>query len=125
MNIHREFIIVVKVGGFDFTINKIQLEIDYAVPLGLIINELINNAYKHAFKNIESGTIIISLKQIQNNNYTLLFKDNGIGFPDSLDFKKLNSVGYELIIGLTKQINGELEFLNENGATININFNTN
>lgn len=106
-------------------VDTIQLEIDYAVPLGLIINELINNAYKHAFKNFENGLIIIELKEHQNNNYSLLFKDNGNGFPENFDINKLNSVGFELINGLTKQLNGKISITNENGATTKINFNTN
>lgn len=109
----------------DVNVDNIQLEIDYAVPLGLIINELINNAYKHAFKDIENGSIKIQLEALQKNNYSLLFKDNGIGFPENFDIKKLNSVGFELINGLTKQLNGKLSISNENGATIKINFNTN
>lgn len=113
--------------NIDIAVNadNIQLEIDYAVPLGLIINELINNAYKHAFKDVENGSIKIQLEALQKNNYLLLFKDNGIGFPKNFDIKKLNSVGFELINGLTKQLNGKLSISNENGATIKINFNTN
>ncbi len=106
-------------------VNSVQLEIDYAVPLGLIINELINNAYKHAFNDIENGSITIMLEELAKNNYSLLFKDNGIGFPENFDVNKLNSVGFELINGLTKQLNGKLSISNENGATIKINFNTN
>lgn len=106
-------------------VNSVQLEIDYAVPLGLIINELINNAYKHAFNDIENGSITIMLEELTKNNYSLLFKDNGIGFPENFDVNKLNSVGFELINGLTKQLNGKLSISNENGATIKINFNTN
>lgn len=106
-------------------VNSVQLEIDYAVPLGLIINELINNAYKHAFNDIENGSITIMLEELAKNNYSLLFKDNGNGFPENFDVNKLNSVGFELINGLTKQLNGKLSISNENGATIKINFNTN
>lgn len=109
----------------DVKVDSVQLEIDYAVPLGLIINELINNAYKHAFNDTKNGSIIIKLVELKKNNYSLLFKDNGIGFPENFDINKLNSVGFELINGLTKQLNGKLSISNDNGAIIQINFNTN
>ncbi|MQP23680.1 hypothetical protein GFJ94_01225 [Flavobacterium sp. LMO8] len=109
----------------DFTTDDIQLEIDTAVPLGLILNELINNAYKHAFREKQSGNITISLKEIENKSYQLIFNDNGNGFASEFDVTKVNSVGYELINGLTKQLKGKLTTHNEKGAVIVINFNTN
>ena len=109
----------------DFTTDDIQLEIDTAVPLGLILNELINNAYKHAFKEKQSGAISIALKEVDKKSYQLLFKDNGIGFASDFDVTKVKSVGYELINGLTKQLKGKLTTHNENGAVIIIHFNTN
>lgn len=105
-------------------IDAIQLEIDTAVPLSLILNEIINNAYKHAFSNADSGEIEITLEKKQHQ-YLLIVHDNGVGFPDNFDIKKLNSVGFELINGLTKQINGTLSVTNKNGALITILFNTN
>ena len=109
----------------DFTTDDIQLEIDTAVPLGLILNELINNAYKHAFKEKQSGAISIALKEFDKKSYQLLFKDNGNGFAADFDVTKVKSVGYELINGLTKQLKGKLTTHNDNGAVIVIHFNTN
>ena len=109
----------------DFTTDDIQLEIDTAVPLGLILNELINNAYKHAFKEKQSGAISIALKEVDKKSYQLLFKDNGNGFAADFDVTKVKSVGYELINGLTKQLKGKLTTHNDNGAVIVIHFNTN
>lgn len=109
----------------DFTTDDIQLEIDTAVPLGLILNELINNAYKHAFKEKQSGAISIALKEFDKKSYQLLFKDNGNGFAADFDVTKVKSIGYELINGLTKQLKGKLTTHNENGAVIIIHFNTN
>lgn len=111
--------------AIDFTSDNIQLEIDTAVPLGLILNELINNAYKHAFNEKTLGTIVIVLKEITPKNYQLLFKDNGNGFASNFDVTKVKSVGYELINGLTKQLKGKLTTHNDNGAVIVIDFNTN
>lgn len=105
-------------------IDAIQLEIDTAVPLSLILNEIINNAYKHAFSSTNTGEIEILLEKLQNQ-YRLVVHDNGVGFPDNFDIKKLNSVGFELINGLTKQINGTLSITNKNGALITLLFNTN
>ena len=109
----------------DFTTDDIQLEIDTAVPLGLILNELINNAYKHAFKEKQSGAISIALKEVDEKSFQLEFKDNGNGFAANFDVTKVKSVGYELINGLTKQLKGKLTTHNANGAVIVIHFNTN
>ena len=108
-----------------FSSDTIQLEIDTAVPLGLILNELINNAYKHAFKSKESGFIAITFKEISKKSYQLIFKDNGNGFATDFDATKIKTVGYELINGLTKQLKGKLTTYNDSGAIVVINFNMN
>ncbi len=101
------------------TCDDIQLNLDIAIPLGLIINELITNCYKHAFKNKPSGSIEIMLKK-QGQHLMLSVKDNGSGFPAGK--KEFTSLGMELIQILADQISGKLEFVNDNGTEAKINF---
>lgn len=99
---------------------NIFLDIDTAIPLGLIINELITNAYKHAFKGIEQPAISISMRQINAGNYELKVQDNGVGFDK--DLSKLKSLGMRLVQRLSKQISGDLTIESVQGALFTIQF---
>jgi len=94
----------------------IYFEIDTAILCGLIINELVSNSLKHAFPNGKKGEVFIGINKIQDNKYVLILKDNGIGFPQNLDFKKTESLGLQLVITLTEQLGGVID-LNRNGYT--------
>jgi two-component sensor histidine kinase len=87
----------------DSTIN-----IDTAIPLGLILNELITNCYKYAFKDRQSGAIKIGFRQT-DKEFFLSIKDNGIGFPADLDIQKTRTLGVNLVRGLVRQLNGTLQ----------------
>ena len=97
----------------------IYFDIQTAVPLGLIINELINNAYKHAFLNKETGTILLKLSA-NCDNYKLLISDNGIGIKN--EQKNAKSLGMELVKLLVLQIKGIIKINNTNGTTFTITF---
>ncbi|MGB8316906.1 MAG: histidine kinase dimerization/phosphoacceptor domain -containing protein [Ignavibacteriaceae bacterium] len=92
------------------------LEIDTGILCGLIVNELISNSLKHAFPNGRKGEIYISIHINSENKYGLTFKDNGIGFPDKIDFRNTDSLGLQLVTSLTSQLGGEIE-LKRNGFT--------
>ncbi len=94
---------------------KTYLEIDKAILCGLIINELVSNSFKHAFPDGSSGEIFISLSS-EGEKYFLIYKDNGVGFPDKMDFKKSNSLGLQLVTTLTNQLGGDIS-LEKNGYT--------
>ncbi len=94
----------------------IFFEIDTAILCGLIINELVSNSLKHAFPLNKKGEIFISLDKDDNNKYTLILKDNGIGFPPNVDFRKTESLGLQLVTTLTEQLGGTIE-LHKNGYT--------
>jgi two-component sensor histidine kinase len=99
---------------FKTEIEPIQLDISTTIPLGLILNELITNAIKHAFPNKENPEIFISLKKVDENHFEVLVFDNGIGSsPPQL--KKSNGLGLSLIESLSDQINGKCEFTSDNG----------
>ncbi len=93
-------------------LEKINLSLDNSIPAGLIVNELITNAIKHAFINSNNGHITINLKS-ENNTVYLEVKDNGSGFDPSIDFRNTNSLGLQLVNTLADQIGAELTFKSE------------
>lgn len=100
-----------------------NLEITLAVPCGLIINELLTNAFKYAFVGRDNGEIIIHFNK--NGGYFFLqIEDNGLGFPDAINLEKPISLGLTLIKTLTEQLNGKLEVKSEKnkGLSITITF---
>jgi PAS domain S-box-containing protein len=94
----------------------IYFEIDTAILCGLIINELVSNSLKHAFPSNKKGEVFIGLNKDAKNKYTLILKDDGIGFPSTVDFRKTESLGLQLVTTLTEQLGGTIE-LNNNGYT--------
>lgn len=102
-------------------VDEIMLDINTAMPLGLIINELLNNSLKHAFPDNISGTITIIFNK-SDDQFKLIIKDDGIGFPQDLDYEKAESLGLELINSLTRQIDGKLELNSTNGTEFKISF---
>jgi PAS domain S-box-containing protein len=110
-------------------IENVVLDIETAIPLGLIINELISNAFKHAFPGNRKGELLVNLEKSEDEEhdhdcYTLIVGDNGIGFPDGLDFRNSNSLGLELVFILVKQLRGVIDLEKENGTKFTINFKT-
>jgi len=102
---------------------NIWLTIDTAVPCGLIVNELVSNALKHAFSTIETGGIIeVDLVNDCDRQFTLTIRDNGIGFPKDLDFRNTESLGLELVCTLTEQLRGTIELERGGGTTFTIRF---
>lgn len=111
---------------------NILLDINMAIPLGLIINELLTNSLKYAFpvgygsrlanEAINNGNFISVDFSKNDGELTLVVKDNGIGFPQDLDYKNTDSMGLELVNNLTKQIDGVIEFNNSNGTEFKILF---
>jgi PAS domain S-box-containing protein len=102
-------------------INNILLEIDLAINLGLIINEIVSNAFKHAFPSGSKGNLYISLKK-NEQKYELIIEDDGIGFSSEIDFRTTESLGLQLIITLVEQIGGEIFLFREKGTKFVIKF---
>jgi len=102
-------------------INNILLEIDLAINLGLIINEIVSNAFKHAFPFGSKGNLYISMKK-NEQKYELVIEDDGIGFSSEIDFRKTESLGLQLIITLVEQIGGEIFLFRDNGTKFVIKF---
>ncbi|MEN0053071.1 MAG: histidine kinase dimerization/phosphoacceptor domain -containing protein [Mucilaginibacter sp.] len=99
---------------------QVTLDVSQAVPLGLIMNEAITNAIKYAFGN-EAGRINIGLTQLKNQLWELLISDNGKGLPEGFDPETAESLGMNLMRGLTGQLDGNFEIRStHNGVTIRI-----
>jgi two-component system, sensor histidine kinase PdtaS len=103
--------------------NFIPLSIDSkkAEALALILNELVSNALKYAFKNEPGGMLQIGLT-LNNKEVTLTVQDNGPGLPEKFDFQTNDSLGLKLVNLLTKQINGKLNIESQNGLKVQVSF---
>jgi two-component sensor histidine kinase len=91
-----------------FAIDDIRLDIDRAIPLGLIVNELVSNSLKHAFPNNLAGEIWVTLHGDSTGALTLTVGDSGIGMPPSLDMIHTESLGLQLVQALAQQVSGDL-----------------
>jgi two-component sensor histidine kinase len=105
----------------DLKCDTINIDLDTAIPLGLIVNELVTNSYKHAFKKSDAGSIHVSFSKDESaNTYTLSVRDNGKGFDATK--LKTHSLGMELIQMLAEQLNSKLVFTNNMGTLAEITF---
>ena len=91
------------------TFDKISLNLDVSIPAGLIVNELITNAIKHAFPGTRKGYICLNLR-IEINTVYLEVKDNGVGIPDGFDYTNTNTLGLQLVNTLIDQLDGQIIF---------------
>ena len=107
--------------GFRFEMADIFLEINKAVPCGLIVNELVSNALKYAFPGEGRGEILIGLRP-EAGEVELRIRDNGVGFPRELDFRKMPSLGLQLVTNLVQQLDGRIELNREGGSEFVITF---
>lgn len=106
--------------AFHSNLEPIELNMDESIPLGLILNELINNTIKYAFPN-EPGNLFIDLKK-EGSKITLIYRDDGVGLPDDFDFENINSLGMVVVKNLTEQIDGEINILDVEGTGYSLIF---
>ncbi|MRR56069.1 MAG: PAS domain S-box protein [Deltaproteobacteria bacterium] len=106
----------------DIEIRHIELGIDQAIPCGLIINELVSNALKHAFPANRGGTVSIRGNLDADGHVCLSVSDNGVGLPQGFDIATTESLGLQIVTLLTKQLHGTLEIQGENGLAVFIRF---
>ncbi|MBI3260632.1 MAG: PAS domain S-box protein [Ignavibacteriae bacterium] len=98
--------------------DMILMNIDTAIPIGLILNELITNALKYAFVGKENGEIGISIDKNHKNLYQIIVKDNGIGLPADIDITKTETLGLQLVQSLAAQLGGKSECTSTSNGTI-------
>ncbi|WP_440947419.1 PAS domain S-box protein [Methanosarcina sp. T3] len=139
-----------RLGTTDVSLNMdleedISFDMDTAVPLGMIINELVSNSLKHAFLGRDKGEIQINLHREGNRecrnsiecaessaesdsedceitSFTMTVSDNGVGIPRDLNIEELDSLGFQLVISLVEQLNGELELKRDKGTEFTMKF---
>jgi len=104
---------------FKIDTDEVFLTIDTAIPCGLIINELVSNALKYAFKPHEKGQIRIELRILASPNEELLLiiADDGVGMPEHINFRKTGSLGLQLVNNLVKQLSGTIVMNAKDGGT--------
>jgi two-component sensor histidine kinase/HAMP domain-containing protein len=114
--------------ALDIDVEDITFDVDTAIPCGLIINELISNSLKYAFPEGREGKIKLTIKKIQaevngDNEYELIVGDNGVGIPESLNFRETKSLGLQLVTTLAgHQLRGKVELNRADGTEFHICF---
>lgn len=103
------------------SIDVVEMSIDQAIPCGLIVNELVSNALKYAYKDRNIGKLWIDLHE-QDNKITLQITDDGVGLPKSFKFEKNDSLGVQLVYSLTEQLDGTIEVISNQGTSFLITF---
>jgi two-component sensor histidine kinase len=101
---------------------QVSLDVNVGIPCGLIVNELVSNSLKHAFPGGRKGTISVGVNRSREGFYVLTVADNGVGFPPEVDFRKVQSLGLQLVNVLAGQINGTFDLSNVDGARFSIVF---
>lgn len=106
--------------SLEIDVENILLDIDTAMPCGLIINELVTNSLKHAFPPGTSGKIRIGLHRDNHDGLALSVSDNGVGLTPDFDFQQTESLGLQLVNTLTEQLQGQIEIARDEGTTFKI-----
>jgi two-component sensor histidine kinase len=118
---------------------EVFFDMDTAVPLGMIVNELVSNSFKHAFPGGKNGEIQIKLsreengksennriesknKECKSTGYTLIVSDNGVGIPESVNLENSSTPGTQLVTILVEQLNGQLYLKRDSGTEFIIKF---
>jgi len=102
--------------------SDVYLSIEKAVPCGLIINELISNALKHAFPEESEGEITVDFHPDGDNRVVLVIRDNGLGFPEDIDIDDSRTLGLHLVRALVTQLKGTIEIERDGGTAFKITF---
>lgn len=104
-------------------IDNVFLNLDQAIPCGLIINELVSNALKYAFEKKQNGKLNISIDIDKKENVTVVIGDNGPGLPKDINYRNTQSLGLQLVMVLVSQLRGTIKLDNTKGAKYTIIFN--
>ena len=105
----------------EIEVPSIEVNLETAIPLGLIINEMVSNSIKHAFPD-KKGKIMVKLEIDSDENLILMVSDDGVGLPKDSDIDSIKKFGLKLIQALIQQLDGKLTFESKNGTTFCIKF---
>lgn len=114
---HRRRNVAVRLEG-----SPVTLSLDQAIPAGLIMNELLTNAFKHAYPGTAEGTITVTSRTDGNGMVEFVVSDGGPGLPPDFDPARVTSLGYHLITSLVQQLSGTIRFANDHGTTVTVRF---
>ncbi|HZV06747.1 MAG TPA: PAS domain S-box protein [Gemmataceae bacterium] len=106
----------------DLRVADVTLDLDRSIRLGLLVNELVSNVFKHAFPGERSGRVLVKLDMPRTGCYILVVSDNGVGLPPDLVPGHSDSLGLQLVADLTEQLSGTLGLDREGGTTFTIRF---
>jgi len=99
----------------------VDLSVHRAIPCGLILNELLSNAFKYAFPEGHSGgKVVVCFRKEQPDRLTLTVQDNGVGIPETFDWRKAKSLGLQIVRILAKQVNGSVELYRDSGTRFTV-----
>ena len=107
--------------NLNMEIENLDLDINTSVPLALIVNEIVSNSLKHAFKGQKTGNISIKFYK-KSDEYELIMEDDGIGFPKDFNLKNIDSLGMQIVNSLTRQINGKIILDRDHSTKFIVNF---
>ena len=107
---------------FNLNLDPIYLNIETAIPCGLIINELVSNSLKYAFRQSLGGEINIDLHKINFQEFQLIIQDNGSGFPPGFDVENAETLGLRLVRMLAYQLEASIDIDSQCGTCYNIIF---
>jgi two-component sensor histidine kinase len=102
-------------------IDNVALAVDQAIPCGLILNELISNALKHAFPGERHGAISVELRRL-DTSLVLVVGDDGVGMPADFDLGRSKSLGLQLVATLVQQLQAQLEIVRHGGTAFRVTF---
>jgi two-component sensor histidine kinase len=105
----------------DVDVADIWLDINAAVPCGLILNELLTNCMKYAFEGRDGGRVLVSMAH-EPGKYVLVVKDDGVGIKGTVNLARADTLGLSLVHALAGQLDGEVEANVDNGTTFRITF---
>ena len=108
--------------ALNIDIEDVLLDINTAIPCGLLVSELISNALKHAFPQGRKGEVTVSMSTVENGDIALEVRDNGVGLEDDLDLKNTESFGLQLVDMLTEQLQGTISIDRNGGTTFALRF---
>jgi two-component sensor histidine kinase len=101
---------------------EVEFDLDRAVAVGLIVNELVSNALKHAFPDGRAGRVKVRLERQEGGMCCLSVADNGVGLPAELEVEQASTMGLQLLRMLTDELNGSVAITREGGTTFTIAF---
>ena len=98
-------------------LESVAVDLDLAIPVSLIFNEILTNAFKHAFPGKRAGKIQIAFQRDGSDKMILRVRDGGVGLPENLDWDNGSSLGLKIVRNLAEQIHGELYWQSAAGMT--------